>query len=60
MKQALLESQKNASLLTEYHELYDLQRKRLEKQANVVAEERELWRDAAQMIALKVKREILS
>ncbi|CAF0912480.1 unnamed protein product [Adineta ricciae] len=57
LKQALLESQKNASLLTEYHELYDLQRKRLEKQANVIAEERELWRDAAQTIALKVVME---
>ncbi|UJR32075.1 hypothetical protein I4U23_019543 [Adineta vaga] len=54
LKQALLESQKNASLLTEYHELYDLQRKRLEKQTNVVAEEKELWRDAAQTIALKI------
>ncbi|CAF1239746.1 unnamed protein product [Adineta steineri] len=54
LKAALIESQKNASLLTEYHELYDLQRKRLEKHTNVIVEEKELWRDAAQTIALKV------
>ncbi|CAF3964124.1 unnamed protein product [Rotaria sp. Silwood2] len=54
LQTALTESQKNASLLTEYHELYDLQRKRLEKQINVIASEKELWRGAAHTIALKV------
>ncbi|CAF3662745.1 unnamed protein product [Rotaria sp. Silwood1] len=54
LQTALTESQKNASLLTEYHELYDLQRKRLEKQTNVIASEKELWRGAAHTIALKV------
>ncbi|CAF4449851.1 unnamed protein product, partial [Rotaria sp. Silwood2] len=53
LQTALTESQKNASLLTEYHELYDLQRKRLEKQINVIASEKELWRGAAHTIALK-------
>lgn len=50
----MAESQKNASLLTEYHELYDLQRKRLEKHINVIISEKELWREAAHTIALKV------
>ncbi|CAF3331691.1 unnamed protein product [Rotaria socialis] len=54
LQQALTESQKNASLLTEYHELYDLQRKRLEKQISLIASEKELWRGAAHTIALKV------
>lgn len=56
LQTALAESQKNASLLTEYHELYDLQRKRLEKQIQVIASEKEQWREAAHTIALKVKR----
>ena len=55
LQTALAESQKNASLLTEYHELYDLQRKRLEKQIQVIASEKEQWRGAAHTIALKVK-----
>ncbi|CAF1214104.1 unnamed protein product [Rotaria sordida] len=54
LQTALTDSQKNASLLTEYHELYDLQRKRLEKQIIVIASEKELWRGAAHTIALKV------
>lgn len=54
LRTALSESQKNASLLTEYHELYDLQRKRLEKQINTIVSEKELWRQAAHTIALKV------
>ena len=32
LNEALRESEKNASLLAEYHELYELQRKRLEFQ----------------------------
>ena len=32
LESALAEAQKNASLLEEYHDLYELQRKRLEKQ----------------------------
>jgi hypothetical protein len=34
--------------------LYDLQRKRLEKHINVIVSEKELWREAAHTIALKV------
>ena len=54
LAKALSESQKNASLLTEYHELYELQRKRLEKLVETLTEEREVWSNAAYSIAMKV------
>nr|XP_006825300.1 PREDICTED: axonemal dynein light chain domain-containing protein 1-like [Saccoglossus kowalevskii] len=54
LKAALAESEKNAGLLTEYHELYELQRKRLETQVSSLTEERELWSHAAYSLALKV------
>ena len=43
------------SLLSEYHELYELQRKRLETQVTNLAVERELWSAAAYNLALKVR-----
>ena len=51
---ALSESQKNAGLLEEYHDLYELQRTRLEKQSIMLTEEREVWGTAAYSLALKV------
>ncbi|XP_052091532.1 axonemal dynein light chain domain-containing protein 1-like isoform X2 [Mytilus californianus] len=57
LKEALSEAQKNASLLSEYHGLYELQRKRLEKQVSMLTDERELWSNAAYSLALKVTEE---
>ncbi|XP_062611821.1 axonemal dynein light chain domain-containing protein 1-like isoform X3 [Saccostrea cucullata] len=57
LKTALSEAQKNASLLAEYHDLYELQRKRLETSVNLLTEERELWSNAAYSLALKVTEE---
>ncbi|XP_078605454.1 axonemal dynein light chain domain-containing protein 1-like isoform X2 [Branchiostoma floridae x Branchiostoma japonicum] len=51
---ALTESEKNASLLSEYHDLYELQRRRLETHVIQLSEERELWSTAAYNLALKV------
>ncbi|XP_041480916.1 axonemal dynein light chain domain-containing protein 1-like isoform X4 [Lytechinus variegatus] len=51
---ALAESEKSASLLGEYHELYELQRRRLEKQVFHLTSERDLWSNAAYSLALKV------
>jgi hypothetical protein len=48
------EAQKNASLLNEYHEIYELQRTRLEKTIDTLTDERELWIQTAYSIALKV------
>jgi len=57
LENALAEAQKNSSLLSEYHELYELQRKRLEKHVENLIEERELWTTAAYSIAMKVAEE---
>ncbi|XP_065068274.1 axonemal dynein light chain domain-containing protein 1-like isoform X3 [Rhopilema esculentum] len=51
---ALKESEKNASLLAEYHELYELQRKRLEFQISKLIGERDLWAGASYTLSLKV------
>ena len=57
MQKALSDAQKNASLLSEYHQLYELQRKRLEKTIQMITDERELWITTAYGIALKVSDE---
>ncbi|CAG5119634.1 unnamed protein product [Candidula unifasciata] len=57
LRSALAESQKNASLLAEYHDLYELQRRRLERQVFVLSEEKEMWTTAAYCLALKVTEE---
>ncbi|XP_064649134.1 axonemal dynein light chain domain-containing protein 1-like isoform X2 [Lineus longissimus] len=57
LKHALAESQKNSSLLAEYHDLYELQRNRLELQVNMLTDEKELWSTAAYSLALKVTEE---
>lgn len=51
------DAQKNAMLLKEYHEIYELQRKRLEKALEEIADERELWIKSAYNIALKITEE---
>lgn len=51
---ALEESDKNASLISEYHDLYELQRKRLEGLVGNLTEERDLWSSAAYTLSLKV------
>ncbi|KAL4218861.1 Axonemal dynein light chain domain-containing protein 1 [Mactra antiquata] len=57
LKTALSEAHRNASLLSEYHELYELQRKRLESQVFMLTEEREIWSMAAYCLAMKVTEE---
>lgn len=57
LKSALAESQKNAGLLAEYHELYELQRRRLEGQLASLGTEKEIWSTAAYSLALKVTEE---
>ena len=54
LKHALSEAQKNASLLAEYHELYELQRQRLESQVVRLTDEREIWSTASYCLAMKV------
>lgn len=49
-----MEAQKNASMLSEYHAIYELQRKRLEKSIETLTDERELWIKASYSVALKV------
>ncbi|PIK62067.1 putative axonemal dynein light chain domain-containing protein 1 [Apostichopus japonicus] len=53
LAKALAESEKNSSLLNEYHELYELQRRRLESHVTNLAIEREQWSNAAYSLALK-------
>ena len=54
LNEALKESEKNASLLAEYHDLYELQRRRLDYQLSKLMEERDLWAGSAHMLSLKV------
>lgn len=54
LQEALQESEKNASLISEYHDLYELQRKRLEGLVGKLTEERDLWSSAAYTLSLKV------
>lgn len=49
-----MESQKNASLLGEYHDLYELQRQRLEKLVATLSAEKELWSTATYSLSIKV------
>ncbi len=49
------EAQKNSDLLSEYHDLYELQRQRLENRISVLTEEREIWSSAAYSLAMKAR-----
>eukprot|EP01135_Chromosphaera_perkinsii_P005724 Nk52_evm24s359 gene=Nk52_evmTU24s359 len=57
LSQALSESNKNAGLLTEYHELYELQRARIENQILKVSEERDAWAETTAVLAAMVAKE---
>ncbi|NXD87037.1 AXDN1 protein, partial [Halcyon senegalensis] len=51
---AMQEEKVNAKLLEEYRELYELQRKRLEEQVLLLAQEKRVWSSAAYDLALKI------
>ncbi|XP_075364052.1 axonemal dynein light chain domain-containing protein 1 isoform X8 [Mycteria americana] len=51
---AMQEAKANANLLEEYRELYELQRRRLEEQVLLLAQERDIWSSAAYDLALKI------
>ncbi|NWH49481.1 AXDN1 protein, partial [Fregata magnificens] len=51
---AMQEDTANANLLEEYRELYELQRRRLEEQVLLLAQERGVWSSAAYDLALKI------
>ncbi|KAG8436787.1 hypothetical protein GDO86_007751 [Hymenochirus boettgeri] len=57
LARALHEAKKNANLLDEYRDLYELQRSRLEKHLVHLTEERDLWGSATYRIAKKVIEE---
>ncbi|KAM4022851.1 axonemal dynein light chain domain-containing protein 1 isoform 2-T2 [Anomaloglossus baeobatrachus] len=57
LAKALSNAKKNANLLEEYRELYELQRSRLEKQLVHVTEERDVWSGATYRLARKVIEE---
>ncbi|XP_077308966.1 axonemal dynein light chain domain-containing protein 1 isoform X1 [Lithobates pipiens] len=54
LAKALKSAKKNANLLEEYRDLYELQRSRLEKQVVHLTEERDLWSSATYRLARKV------
>lgn len=51
---ALSESEKNANLLVEYSNLYELQRSRLENQIEHLSKEKELWEQTCYYLAVEV------
>ncbi|XP_056385353.1 axonemal dynein light chain domain-containing protein 1 isoform X2 [Hyla sarda] len=57
LAKALSNAKKNANLLEEYRELYELQRSRLERQLVHLTEERDLWSAATYRLARKVIEE---
>uniref|UniRef100_A0A8C6SML8 Axonemal dynein light chain domain containing 1 n=1 Tax=Neogobius melanostomus TaxID=47308 RepID=A0A8C6SML8_9GOBI len=56
LAQALGQSQNNAEVVQRYHELYELQRSRLNSQMHQMAEERDLWSQFTYCLALKLIR----
>ncbi|XP_067893553.1 axonemal dynein light chain domain-containing protein 1 isoform X3 [Heterodontus francisci] len=57
LSNALIDAQKNANMLDEYHHLYELQRKRLIAQVGALTQEKDWWSEAAYSLALKVIEE---
>ncbi|XP_009580889.1 PREDICTED: axonemal dynein light chain domain-containing protein 1 [Fulmarus glacialis] len=51
---AMQEAKANADPLEEYRELYELQRRQLEEQVLLLAQERDVWSSAAYDLALKI------
>uniref|UniRef100_A0A8C0XMZ1 Axonemal dynein light chain domain-containing protein 1 n=1 Tax=Castor canadensis TaxID=51338 RepID=A0A8C0XMZ1_CASCN len=54
LAQALLDAEKNAKIVEEYHDLYSLQRGRMENDIRQLMEERDIWSSATYELALKV------
>ncbi|XP_065647540.1 axonemal dynein light chain domain-containing protein 1 isoform X3 [Hydra vulgaris] len=54
LDEVLKDSQADASRLLDYHELYELQRHRMENQLSKLIDERNLWTETAFMLSLKV------
>ncbi|XP_065830228.1 axonemal dynein light chain domain-containing protein 1-like [Oscarella lobularis] len=57
LESALLESEKNSTLVAEYHDLYEMQRRRLEAQVLELVREKDAWQKAAHDLAAKVAEE---
>ncbi|KFO30683.1 Tudor domain-containing protein 5 [Fukomys damarensis] len=54
LAQAVLDAEKNARIVEEYHNLYTLQRGRMEADIRQLMEERDIWSSATHKLALKV------
>ncbi|TSK53702.1 Axonemal dynein light chain domain-containing protein 1 [Bagarius yarrelli] len=54
LAKALKQSQLDSAVVEEYHSLYELQRRRLEREVAVLTEEKDLWSKVTYSIALKV------
>ncbi|XP_060053747.1 axonemal dynein light chain domain-containing protein 1 isoform X2 [Erinaceus europaeus] len=54
LAQALLDAEKNSRIVEEYHELYTLQRGRMETDIKQLMAERDIWSSATYELALKV------
>ncbi|XP_011806513.1 PREDICTED: axonemal dynein light chain domain-containing protein 1 [Colobus angolensis palliatus] len=54
LAQALLDAEKNAKMVEEYHDLYTLQRERMENDMKQLMAERDTWSSATYELALKV------
>ncbi|PNI67488.1 AXDND1 isoform 8 [Pan troglodytes] len=54
LAQAILNAEKNAKMVEEYHDLYTLQRERMENDMKQLVAERDIWSSATYELALKV------
>ncbi|XP_046906285.1 axonemal dynein light chain domain-containing protein 1 [Hypomesus transpacificus] len=54
LAKALEQSQKNSDMVGEYHNLYEMQRHRLESQVDRLTDEKDLWSKVTYNLALKV------
>ncbi|KAM9212405.1 axonemal dynein light chain domain-containing protein 1 [Dugong dugon] len=54
LAQALLDAEKNAKIVEEYHDLYTLQRGRMENDIKQLMTERDIWSSSTYQLALKV------
>lgn len=57
LRVALEDSAKSSAILQEYHQLYELQRQRLEKQIKALTFERDIWNSTAYSLGLKLIEE---
>ncbi|KAG5275416.1 hypothetical protein AALO_G00120060 [Alosa alosa] len=54
LSKALDQSQRSSDMVGEYHDLYEMQRRRLERQVLRLTDERDLWSGVTYSLALKV------